>query len=561
MKKIPLINLRDLIPRTAELFKKKVDGGSGGAIAAPYSAAMFGKDCISGVIVAVVALPLSMAFSIAAGASPAQGLYTAIIAGFFVSVLGGSRFQIGGPTGAFVVIIFHVIQANGMAGLAAATILAGIFLALMGVFGLGRFIKYIPYPVTTGFTTGIGLLIFSQQIKDCCGLAISKSSPDFLHKWLEHFQYATTIDFVTFAVGLGTLLIIVFVRKTAPRLPSAACAVLIMTVLCTLLKYFIDENELTGNVVVDYVITHINHVATISSRYGAMPSSLPVPNLPPLSFQIFRDVFPAALSIALLAAIESLLSAVVSDSMSGDRHNSNTELFAQGIANIASTLFGGIPATGAIARTATNIKSGAVSPVSGIVHAFVLLLFILFLAPAASAIPLACLSAVLIVVSFDMSNIPRFMRIIKTALKSDVIVLITTFLLTVLIDLSYAVIVGMLLSVFLFMRRMIEIAGIHSSNNELIEQLAHGSSVDDVHTQDSIRALKSKDIEIIEITGPFFFGCADMLEGVLLRLSTTPKKIILRMKSVPAVDLTSIAAMESFLMSCRSKKIALVICE
>jgi SulP family sulfate permease len=557
MKHFSPVNLKDLVPRTVELFKKKIEGDESTAFNG-YSLNLLGKDCISGVIVAVVALPLSMAFSIAAGTTPAMGIYTAIIAGFIISALGGSRFQIGGPTGAFVVIIAGVIEVYGLSGLAAATILAGIFLILMGVFGLGRFIKYIPYPVTTGFTTGIGLLIFSQQMKDFFGLNIERSSPDFIHKWIEHFRYAPTFEAVTLAAGLGTMAIIILVRRFAPRIPSAAAGVLIITVVCAVLKA-ICRDAASGNSIVNSLIGQVNDLDTIATRFGGMPRTLPAPSLPPLSFAIFRDVFPAALSIALLAAIESLLSAVVSDSMSGDRHNSNTELFAQGVANVASVLFGGIPATGAIARTATNIKAGAASPVSGIVHAVVLFFFILFLAPAAQAIPLASLSAVLIVVSWDMSSIPRFIRIVKTAPKSDVSVLITTFLLTVLVDLSYAVIVGVLLAVFLFMRRMIEIGGIHSANEELIGQLTYEKT--EGRTEDSIKALARKDIEIIEINGPFFFGVADMLAGTLLRLSTAPKKIILRMRSVPAVDSTGIAALESFLMNCRAKKIRLILTE
>jgi SulP family sulfate permease len=551
------VNLKDLIPRTAELFRKKIAGDESTAFNG-YSFGMLGKDCIAGMIVAVVALPLSMAFSIAAGTTPAMGIYTAIIAGFIISILGGSRFQIGGPTGAFVVIIAGVIHVHGLSGLAAATILAGIFLILMGVFGLGRFIKFIPYPVTTGFTTGIGLLIFSQQIKDFFGLNIEKSSPDFINKWIEHFQYAATFDVVTLVMGLGTMAIIIIVRRFAPRIPSAAAGVLIITVVCTILKIVLRDAD-SGNSVINTIIGQVNSMDTIGTRFGQMPRSLPSPSLPPLSFAVFRDVFPAAFSIALLAAIESLLSAVVSDSMSGDRHNSNTELFGQGVANVASVLFGGIPATGAIARTATNIKAGAVSPVSGVVHAVVLFLFVLFLAPAAQAIPLASLSAVLIIVAWDMSSIPRFIRILKTAPKSDVSVLITTFLLTVLVDLSYAVIIGVLLAVFLFMRRMIEIGDIHSGNDELVKQLTEHRT--GARTEDSIKALAKKDIEIIEISGPFFFGVADMLQGTLLRLSTAPKKIILRMHSVPAIDSTGIAALESFLMNCRAKKIRLILTE
>ncbi|MDR2468426.1 MAG: STAS domain-containing protein [Spirochaetaceae bacterium] len=548
MRPLKLFHGEDLIPRTAEL------GRRGG-----YSFEMFGKDCIAGIIVGIVALPLSMAFSIAAGGTPAQGLYTAIIAGFCISAFGGSRFQIGGPTGAFVVIIFNVISVYGMAGLIAATVLAGIILVLMGVFGLGRFIKFIPYPVTTGFTTGIGLLIFSQQIKDFFGLNIEKSSPDFISKWMEHIQAAGSIDIVTLITGLLTMAIILIVRRCAPRTPAAATGVLVVTALVTLLKYALHNVDAPSEGIPLVLVQQTLEIETIATRFGGIPSTLPVPDIPALNFTVFREVFPAALSIALLAAIESLLSAVVADGMSGDRHNSNTELIAQGVGNIASAIFGGIPATGAIARTATNIKAGAVSPVAGIIHAATLTLFILFLSPAASAIPLSCLSAVLIIVSLDMSNVPRFIRIIRTAPKSDVSVLITTFLLTVLVDLSYAVVVGVLLAVFLFMRRMVEIADIRMENDELIAHLAYGDIRE--RTAQSIQALSSKDTDIFEISGPFFFGVADMLQNTLRHLSKTPKKIILRMRSVPAIDSTGIAALESFLMNCRKQKIRLILTE
>lgn len=553
MKKIKLFNLYDFIPRTVELFRKNKDGSPG------YSLAGFGRDCAAGIVVGIVALPLSMAFSIAAGGTPAQGIHTSIIAGFFISVLGGSRFQIGGPTGAFVVIIVNVIALHGISGLIAATVLAGIFLVLMGVFGLGRFIKYIPYPVTTGFTTGIGLLIFSQQVKDFFGLDIAKSPPDFISKWVEHFKAASSFEIITFAVGAGTLAIIILIRRFAPRIPGAACGVLIMTIATYLLKRLFHDYDVSGGGIDAVLVSQIQQLDTIAARFGGIPSSLPVPVIPPLSFEVFRDVFPAAFSIALLAAIESLLSAVVADGMSGDQHNSNTELIAQGLGNIASAVCGGIPATGAIARTAMNIKSGAVSPVAGIVNTVTLLLFVLFLAPSASAIPLASLSAVLIVVSWDMSNLSRFIRIIKTAPKSDVSVLIATFMLTVLIDLSYAVVIGMLLAVFLFMRRMIEMASIRSENDEFIASLAYGGAAS--APEHNLAGLAPKDTEIFQINGPFFFGVADMLQGVLRQLSKTPKKIILRMDSVPAVDATGIAALESFLMNCNKKGIRLIITE
>ncbi|GHT48263.1 sodium-independent anion transporter [Spirochaetia bacterium] len=526
----------ELIPRLIELFPRR--DADGHLLHEPYSVSCLGKDCLSGIIVGIVALPLAMGFSIASGATPAQGLYTAIVAGFCISAFGGSRFQIGGPTGAFVVIITGIIARHGMAGLISATVIAGITLILMGLFGLGKFIKFIPYPVTTGFTTGIGILIFSQQIKDFFGLDIKDSAPEFIEKWIQFFKAANTIDLRTLCVGLCTLLIIIFVRKFYPRLPSAVIGVLVCTLIAHLLQLPIE---------------------TIGSRFGGIPATLPVPVFPEITPRIITSVFPDAITIAMLAAIESLLSAVVADGMTGDRHNSNTELIAQGVGNIASGIFGGIPATGAIARTATNIKSGATSPVSGIIHAVVLVLFILFLGPLTSAIPLATLSAVLITVAWDMSNLSRFFHIIRTAPMSDTTVLITTAVLTILFDLTFAVEVGVVMAVFLFLRRMIETGCIKAENNEIIAKLAYGDI--DKRTEDSIRALAKNDIDIFEITGPFFFGVSDMLQVVLQGLPKTPKKIILRMRDVPAIDSTGITALESFLINCRKRKIKLVFCE
>ncbi|GMO59334.1 MAG: sulfate permease [Termitinemataceae bacterium] len=525
----------DLVPRLFELFPRK--DSSGKLLFEAYTLNSFGKDCLSGVIVGIVALPLAMGFSIAAGGTPAQGLYTAIAAGFFISAMGGSRFQIGGPTGAFVVIIAGVIANFGMTGLIAATVMAGIILVLMGLFGFGKFIKYIPYPVTTGFTTGIGVIIFSQQLKDFFGLSIEKSSANFIAKWHEYFLAASTVNIETFCMGALTLAIIIFVRKFFNRLPAAVIGVL----FCTLITYFFNLE-----------------IDTIGSRFGGISAKLPTPEIPHI-LSVITEVFPAAITIALLAAIESLLSAVVADSMTNDRHNSNMELIAQGIGNIASGIFGGIPATGAIARTATNIKSGAVSPISGIVHTITLLLFILFLSNAASAIPLAALSAVLIVVASDMSNIKRFIHIIKTEPKSDSTVLITTCALTILFDLTFAVEVGMMLAVLLFIYRMVETGTIKAENNEIIAEMAYGEVGE--NTAEAMRALAKNDIDVFEITGPFFFGVADMLQGTLQHLKKTPKKIILRMRDVPSIDSTGIAALESFLVNCRKKDIQLIFCE
>jgi SulP family sulfate permease len=527
-------DIRSLRPRLLEILPRR-DGAGG------YGPGDFGKDLLAGLIVGIVALPLSMAFSISAGGSPAQGLYTAISAGFFVSLLGGSKYQIAGPTGAFVVIIFGVIAEHGMGGLIAAGLLAGFMLLLMGLSGLGKFIKYIPYPVTTGFTTGIGLLIFSQQIKDFLGLEIESVSPAFIEKWADHFRYINTFNGAAFALGAGTLVLILVLRRLAPRIPAAAVAV----AAATLVSYFLKLSEGT--------------VETIGTRFGGIPSSLPVPGLPLISWPVIRAVLPDAFTIALLAAIESLLSAVVADSMTGDRHNANMELAAQGIGNIVSAVFGGIPATGAIARTATNIKSGAVGPVAGIIHSLTLAAFILFLAPTASAIPLASLSAVLIVVSWDMSNAGRFIRLVKISPKSDSAVLLSTFVLTVIFDLTFAVEVGVIMAVFLFLRRMVEVSAIKMGNSELMMRLAYGEI--GTKTRDQISALSRRHIEICEITGPFFFGVADMLQNVLRNVSRPPKVFILRMGEAPVIDSTGISALESFASQCRSRKIKLIISE
>ncbi|WP_062326737.1 SulP family inorganic anion transporter [Treponema endosymbiont of Eucomonympha sp.] len=530
MKPFAFAKPSDFVPRAFELFSKQAEPR--------YSLPSFGKDCLAGVIVGVVALPLAMAFSISAGCTPAQGLYTAIVAGFCISLLGGSRYQIGGPTGAFVVIIFGIVEKHGLEGLVAATVLAGLMLVAMGLTGIGRFIKYIPYPVTTGFTAGIGVLIFSQQVKDFFGFHITDGSPEFLEEWAGYLSHLTTLDPATLAVGAGTLALIVAVRRFFPRVPGAVVGVLAATLLCKALALPVE---------------------TIGTRFGGIPQKLPLLTAPAFGWQTARAVLPDAFAVALLAAIESLLSAVVADGMTGDRHNANMELVAQGIGNIASAAFGGIPATGAIARTATNIKSGALSPVAGIVHALTLVLFILFLAPAASAIPLSSLAAVLIVVSWDMSNLPRFARILRRAPKSDAGVLLATCVLTVAVDLTFAVEIGMALAVALFLRRMIACAGIKAENDDLIAELAFGEI--EAGTAREIVALHRSDIEVYEITGPFFFGVADMLQQTLRSVAPRPHTLILRMRDVPAVDSTGIAALESFLAQCRKRKIRVVLCE
>ncbi len=517
---------KDFVPRFFTLFSKQ---------GKPYGVNAFGKDLFAGITVGFVALPLAMAFSIAAGATPAQGLFTAILAGFAACFFGGSNYQISGPSVSFLVITIKILSNYGMTGLFTATFIAGVMLILMGLSGIGRFIKYMPYPVTTGFSTGIGVMIFSQQIKDFFGLEISQSSAGFFEKWAEYFMFFPTLNPAALGIGLGTVLVILAVRKIFPRIPGSVIGVVIATSVCFVFNL---PSE------------------TIGSRFGGVPSAFPVPAMPSMSWAMVRLVIPDAFTIALLAVIESLLSAVVADGMTGERHNSNMELVAQGISNMVSSVFGGIPSTGAIARTATNIKSGAVSPVAGMVHVVILVLFVLFLAPLASLIPLSSLSAVLMVVAWDVSNFGRFFRIIKTSPKSDTIILLTTFLLTVLVDITFAVEVGVVIAAFLFMRRMIEITDIKPGTADLAAELVH----DRKDTEGFIPS-HSKNIEIYEITGPFFFGVADILQDTLRQISKMPHVFILKMKDVPAIDSTGIAALESFLNHCRRRKIRVILCD
>jgi SulP family sulfate permease len=534
MSAFKLVSVRDFIPRTCELF-----GGKG-----RYGLAALGKDLVAGVTVGVVALPLSMAFSIAAGAAPAQGLYTAVFAGFCISLFGGSRFQIGGPTGAFVVIIFGIVMRHGMPGLILATILAGLMLIAMGLTGLGRFVKYIPYPVTTGFTAGIGLLIFSQQIKDFFGLPIAESSPEFVQMWRNNIRALPLLNQPALATAFCTLVVMLLVRRFVPRIPAAAAGVAAATTLCWALKLPVE---------------------TIGSRFGGIPQSLPAFSLPSFNWEMLRQVLPDSFTIALLAAIESLLSAVVADGMTGDRHKANMELAAQGLGNIVSALAGGIPATGAIARTAANIKSGAVTPVAGMLHAVTLLLFIMFLAPLASAIPLASLSAVLMLVAWDMSSAGRFARLLFKAPRSDAAVLLVTFMLTVLVDLTFAVEIGVMSAVFLFLKRMIEVTGVKPGAEDIGSRLLFATAGGEEAAPGSPVSQRIPEhasaIEIYEITGPFFFGVADTLQHVLRGVAKKPRAIILRMRAVPAVDSTGVTALESFFHQCRHGKIALFVCE
>jgi SulP family sulfate permease len=502
------------------------------------------NDLLAGLTVGVIALPLAMALAIASGVGPERGLYTAIVAGFLISALGGSRVQIGGPTGAFVVIVLAIVTRHGYDGLVIATLMAGVILIGMGLAKLGAAIKFIPYPVTTGFTSGIALLIFSSQVKDFLGLSIERVPGDFLPKWWAYVQASPSTSTASLALGGGALVTIVLLRKFAPRVPGPLVAVLLGSAIAAGFGM---------------------HVETIGSRFGGIPRTLPMPGLPDLpafaSVGAFlakaRDLIPEATTIALLAGIESLLSAVVADGMIGARHRSNCELVAQGIANIASVFFGGIPATGAIARTAANVKSGGKTPLAGMIHAVTLLLFMLLLAPYARLIPLTVLAAVLMVVAWNMAELDHFKTLFK-APRGDVLVLLTTFGLTVLADLTIAVGVGMVLAAMLFMNRMTQVTNVGNLRDEVDD--APADEFPDLHDPAGIA---SRDVpagvEVFEINGPFFFGVADRLKDTLREFAKPPKVFVLRMRHVPAIDATGMHALEEFWLKCRKQGTTLLL--
>jgi SulP family sulfate permease len=477
-----------------------------------YDRQQFLSDTIAGVIVGIVALPLAIAFAIASGVTPDRGLYTAIIAGFLISALGGSRVQIGGPTGAFVVIVYGIVQQHGVDGLLIATVMAGVILVVLGITKLGAAIKFVPHPVVTGFTSGIAVLIFSSQVKDLLGLRMGDVPAEFFEKWRAFAANITTVN--PWAVGVAALalaIIIVWPRLNA-RVPGPFVALLVTTVLVQVLGI---------------------EVETIGSRFGSITSSLPSPRLPQVDAATVQALIGPAVAIALLAAIESLLSAVVADGMIGGRHRSNMELVAQGVANIASPLFGGIPATGAIARTATNVKNGGRTPVAGIMHAVTLLLITLFFGRWAAYIPFATLGAILTIVAYHMSEWRAF-KAEFTAPLSDVTVMLATFILTVVVDLTVAIQVGMVLASFLFMKRMSEVTNIQMVTREFRDN-------GDVFATDpnSVRRRTVPDgVEVYEINGPFFFGAAKTFKEQVESVLGQPKVLILRMRNVPALDST-----------------------
>lgn len=474
---------------------------------AGYSKKQFFADLTAGITVGIVALPLSIALAIASGAKPEQGLYTAIIAGFVIAVLGGSRTQISGPTGAFIVIIYGIIQQYGYEGLAAATLIAGVLLILMGLFRMGALLKFVPYPVTVGFTSGIALIIFSSQINDFLGLKIDKVPADFVEKWIVYGENFTTFNKYSLLIGVISLLIIVFWSKITHRIPGMLVAIILMTIV---VQYF--------NLPVE----------TIQSRFGQVPNSLPAPHLPLMSWDLIQKMFSPAVTIALLAGLESLLSSVVADGMLGTRHRSNMELVAQGAGNIASVVFGGLPATGAIARTATNIKNGGRTPVAAIIHCVVLLLILLFVGQWASLIPLSTLAAVLIVVAYNMSEWREFVYLLKSP-KSDIAVLVVTFLLTVFVELTTAIQVGVLLAAFLFLQRM-------STNTQLKDITEDLRKREDQEARDMSKISLPPGIEVFEIYGSLFFGAVEHFKDALRRVSGNPKVLILRMRDVISLD-------------------------
>jgi SulP family sulfate permease len=494
-----------------------------------YNKEKFFKDLIAGVIVGVVALPLAIAFAIASGVSPEKGIFTAIIAGLIISALGGSRVQIGGPTGAFIVVVYGIVQQFGISGLIVATFIAGILLIIMGITKLGNAIKYIPYPLIIGFTTGIAVIIFSSEIKDFLGLKMGSVPADFISKWQAYGQHLSSVNLYAAAIGAFTLLIILLWPKITHRIPGSLIAIVVTTFA---VSFF-----------------HLP-VETIGSRFGAIPSSFPKPVIPGVSFAIIQQLIRPAITIALLGSIESLLSAVVADGMIGGNHRSNTELIAQGIANICSSIFGGIPATGAIARTATNIKNGGRTPIAGIIHALTLLVIMLFVGKWAALIPMATLAGILIVVAWHMSELENFIDVFKGA-KSDAAVLVTTFGLTVLVDLTVAIEIGMILSAFLFMRKMMQASSVEQTvftSRQIEDELLDPETI-------------PEGVDVFEIIGPLFFGAAYKFKDAMKVLEKPAQVLIIRMRNVPVIDATGIRVLREVYTATKKQGTKLILAE
>lgn len=494
-------------------------------------------DVMAGIIVGIVALPLAIAFGIASGVSPEKGIITAIVAGFVVSLLGGSKVQIGGPTGAFIVIIYSIIQEYGIEGLMVATMMAGVLLILLGVFKLGTIIKFIPYPIIIGFTSGIAVTIFTTQIADVFGLNFGgeKVPGDFVGKWMLYVRHFDTVNWWNVVVSVVSILIIALTPKFSKKIPGSLVAIVVVTLAVYLMK----------------VYGGITAVDTIGDRFS-IKSQLPEAAVPLLNWEAVKNLFPVAITIAVLGAIESLLSATVADGVIGDRHDSNTELVAQGVANIVSPIFGGIPATGAIARTMTNINNGGKSPVAGIVHAVVLLLILLFLMPLAQYIPMACLAGVLVVVSYNMSGWRVFKGLLRNP-KADVVVLLITFFLTVIFDLTVAIEVGLVIACVLFMKRVMETTEISVITDEIDPNNESDLEVHEEHL------IIPQGVEVYEINGPYFFGIATKFEEIMARLGDRPKIRIIRMRKVPFIDSTGIHNLDTLCRMSQKENIHIIL--
>lgn len=494
-----------------------------------YNKTKFLRDLMAGIIVGIVALPLAIAFAIASGVSPEKGLYTAIIGGLIISIFGGSRVQIGGPTGAFIVIVFGIVQEFGVNGLIIATLMAGIMLIAMGIAQMGSVIKFIPHPLIVGFTTGIAVIIFSSQIKDLLGLQMETVPPHFIEKWIAYGQNIASVNWISLIIGLVSIVLVLFSSKVTRIIPGSLIAIFLSTLVVQLFHLPVE---------------------TIGSRFGEIPSSLPMPVFPHIDWATVKMLLAPAFTIAMLGAIESLLSAVVSDGMIGSNHRSNTELIAQGGANIASALFGGIPATGAIARTATNVKNGGRSPVAGIVHALVLLIIMLLFGKWASLIPMSALAGILIVVAYNMSEHETFFDIAR-GIRSDAIVLLTTFFLTVFFDLTIAIQIGMVLAAFLFMRQMIQISSVDVNPHKLPDGTIDPGSTELFDIPASV--------DVFEITGPMFFGAAYKFKDSMRFVEEKPKVLILRMRNVPVIDATGLHTIKDVLKMCEKDNTKMIL--
>ncbi len=499
------------------------------------------RDLLAGVVVGIVALPLAMAFGIASGVPPERGLYTAIIAGFLISALGGSRVQIGGPTGAFVVIVYGIITKLGYEGLAVCTVIAGMILILFGLARMGALIKFIPYPVITGFTSGIAVIIFSGQIKDFFGLQMGTVPAELMDKWVAYWEHRASVNIDALLVASFSLVVLLIWPRITRFVPAPFVAMILATAL---VQFF-----------------HLP-VETIGNRFGSVPSTLPPPHWPSIPWAHLRDYISPALTVALLAAIESLLSAVVADGMIGTRHKSNMELVAQGVANIAAPIFGGIPATGAIARTATNIRTGGRTPLAGMTHAITLLLILTFLGKWAARVPLCALAAILVVVSYHMSEWRSFAGLLR-APRSDLIVLLLTFTLTIFVDLTVAVQVGIVVASLLFMKRMSDITQVQGVTDELRDRGEDPSEITQVRRRKKYVGGYEipAGVEVYAVNGPFFFGAAAKLEEVISEIAKPPKVFILRMRNVPAIDATGIFALERLAKKCRHEGTTLILTE